>query len=170
MEMDKPKIVGALILIAYASIASSITQSKAIVLIADVISGAAVIGIAVLMYPLFKDLLARPYLLLKSIEGGFMITAGILFLFSTKAHDAVYFVHTYVFIVSAFIFYYLLYKEWLVPRFIPVWGMIGVILLLAANAMEILGNTMLLISIVGYAPIILNEVFMATWFILKGWR
>jgi len=47
-------IVGALILIAYAVLVSSITESKMTVMFFEAISGVAVILIAVLMFSLFK--------------------------------------------------------------------------------------------------------------------
>ncbi|GAG78300.1 unnamed protein product, partial [marine sediment metagenome] len=72
-------IVGALILIAYGVLASSITESKIIVMLFEVISGVAVILIAVLMFPLFKPYNEKAsfwYIFFRSIEGGLMIIAG----------------------------------------------------------------------------------------------
>ena len=66
-------IVGALILIAYGVLASSITESKIIVMLFEVISGVAVILIAVLMFPLFKPYNKTAslwYLVFRGIEGG----------------------------------------------------------------------------------------------------
>ena len=52
---DKKRAVyiGIMILLAYGVLVSGMTQAKVPVLIADMISGLSVIGIAVLMYPLF---------------------------------------------------------------------------------------------------------------------
>ncbi len=47
-------IVGILILVAYSVLASEVTDIKWVVTLLDVISGFAVIGIAVLMFPFFK--------------------------------------------------------------------------------------------------------------------
>jgi len=49
-------IVGVLILTAYGVLVSVLTQSRIIVMIADIISGLSVIGIAVFMYPYFKSI------------------------------------------------------------------------------------------------------------------
>jgi len=82
MKSDRTaKIVGALILIAYSVLVSSIIESKIIVMFFEAISGIAVIGIAVLMFPFFKPHnkgLAKSYLFLKTIEGGLMVIAGFL--------------------------------------------------------------------------------------------
>ena len=169
-------IVGILILIAYAVLANAITESKIIVMLSEVISGIAVIGIAVLMFPIFKPRskkLTLSYLFLKAIEGALMIIAGIFFLSLNvslfEARDPIYVIHTYIFIVSAFTFYVLLYKSKVIPRFISVWGLIAAVLLLIANLLEISIDTLPVILLaIGYSPIILNEVFLAIWLMVKG--
>ena len=91
----RTRLAGAFILIAYGVIISAFTENKIVVMLADVISGLAVIGIAVLMYPLFKDTneqFTKWYLGLKFVEGASMIIAGLLFL-STPfqyTHDLIY--------------------------------------------------------------------------------
>lgn len=74
-------IVGLLIIFAYAVLASSLIDSKIIVMISEALSGLAVIGIAVIMYPYFRSYkkISKSYLSLKSVEGLLMIIAGILF-------------------------------------------------------------------------------------------
>lgn len=171
-------IVGILILVAYGVLASSVIESKTIVMLFEVISGIAVVGIAVLMFPFFKpfnEKLTLSYLIFKTIEGALMIIAGILFLsISTsllEVRDGIYIIHTYVFILSALMFYYLLFKSKIIPRFISVWGIIAAILLLIANLLEIANLTLSTpILVLGYAPIILNEVFLAIWLIVKGFN
>lgn len=167
-------IVGALILVAYGVLASSVTESKIIVMIFEVISGAAVISIAVLMFPFFKSFskrLAVSYLSLKAVEGSLMIIAGILFssILFFGARDGIYVVHAYIFILSALIFYYLLYRSRLIPRFISIWGVIAIILLLITNLLELTGydHPMLLYL---YLPIVSNEVFLAAWLMVKGFN
>jgi predicted membrane channel-forming protein YqfA (hemolysin III family) len=105
---------GVFIIVVYGVLVSSITQSKIMVMFADVISGLAVIGIAVLMYPLFKETnkqFSKGYLFLKYAEGISMIIGGILFLSTSLQYTRGIIYedfHVYVFIISAFMFYYIL--------------------------------------------------------------
>ena len=75
------------------------------------------------------------------------------------------------FILGALIFYDLLYRSKILPRFIPVWGFIAIALLIAGNLIGDLGVSqefqpvMLL-----YLPIVLNELFLAVWLIAKGFN
>lgn len=172
----KAVTVGILILVAYAVLASTMTTSKMVVVPAEIISGLAVIGIAWIMRPLFMASgknLTMSYFVLKLIEGGLMVLVGLFFLFPDSAlfelRDLAYLVHTYTFIVSAFVFYALLYKSKLIPQFISVWGLVSVVLLLAVNVLTETGLTIpIAVLIVGYVPIMLNEVFLAIWLMVKG--
>jgi len=168
-------IVGALILIAYGVLASSITESKIIVMLFEVISGVAVILIAVLMFPLFKPYNEKAsfwYIFFRSIEGGLMIIAGILFLSHSNLllgiRDGIYVGHGYIFAIAALFFYYLLYQSKLIPRWLSVWGLIAAILLILVNLLEITG--LIPGSMILYLPIILNELFLAVWLIVKGFN
>ena len=168
-------LTGIFILIAYGVLASIFTQSKIIVMLADSVSGAAVIGIALLIFPLLKDTakkLTISYLSLKILEGGLMIAGGLFFLVDSLQYirDWVYNgIHLYSFIISGFIFYYLLYKSLLVPGFISVWGMIAVLSMFVTTILKIMGisnsvlDSMLLL-------IVTNEVFLAVWLIVKGFN
>jgi hypothetical protein len=172
---SRAMLVGIFILVAYGVLASAMTQSKIIVMLADVISGLAVIGIAVLMFPLFKNLdksLSRGYLILKYAEAILMILGGLLFFIDSTQYlrDIIYeSFHIYVFIVSGFMFYLLLFKSKLVPRFISIWG--------AAGLFAILVSTLLNLVNIQYAfldyflvLIITNEVFLAIWLMVKGFN
>ena len=141
----------------------------------EVISGIAVIGIAVLMFPLFKrynEKLSILYIVFRSIEGGLMIIAGFLFLSNSTSllgiRDGIYVGHGYIFAVAALMFYHLLYTSKLIPRFISVWGFIAAILLIFVNLLEVMG--IIPASIFLYLPIITNEVFLAMWLIFKGFN
>lgn len=159
-------------MIAYGVLVSSITQSKILVMAADVISGFAVIGIAVLMYPIFKmyKYQSFSYLLLKCVEGTLMIIGGLFFLSTSLQHfrDLIYNnVHIYTFIVGAFIFYYLLYKTRAVPRFIPIWGATGIFALLVSTLLKLMNVTYPAIDYL-LVLIITNEIFLAVWLMTKG--
>jgi len=169
-------IVGALILIAYDVLISGTLESKIIVMLLELISGVAVIAIAVIMFPILKlynERLTVGYVVFKFIEGFLMIIAGIIFLSHStsllEVRDWIYVSHAYIFILGALIFYYLLYQSKLIPRFISVWGVIALILLLVGNLLEIMGLSPAMLIFL-YLPIMLNEVFLAIWLIFKGFN
>jgi len=168
-------IVGVLILIAYGVLASSITESKIAVMLFEAISGVAVILIAVLMFPLFTPYNEKAsfwYIVFRSIEGGLMIIAGILFLSHNNLllgiRDGIYVGHGYIFAVAALFFYYLLYQSKLIPRWLSVWGFIAAILLILANVLEL--TSLIPGAMILYLPIISNEVVLAIWLIVKGFN
>lgn len=156
--------VGIMILLAYGVLVSSMTQAKVPVLLADVISGLSVIGIAVLMYPLFKvfsKIISQIYLILRCIEGILMLVGGFVFLVSPSIRGMIYDnIHIYVFIFGAFVFYYLLYLSKLVPRFISIWGLLGTATLALSIILPVPEYFLVLI--------ITNEVFLAGWLMVKG--
>jgi hypothetical protein len=174
-QLNRAIFVGILLLAAYGVLASSLTQSKIIVMLADVISGLAVIGIAVLMFPLFKKSnkqLSLGYLFLKYVEGSLMIIAGLLFLSTSTQylHNLIYdSIHVYVFIISGFMFYYLLYKSELVPKFISIWGVSGIFALLISTIFK-LANIQYPIIDYLLVLIITNEIFLAIWLMVKGFN
>jgi hypothetical protein len=71
------------------------------------------------------------------------------------------------FAVGAVVLYVLLYRTRLGPRFIAVWGLVAVALVVTFNLtgadVTEFGPAVLLV-----APIILNEFFLAGWLIVKG--
>ena len=77
-------------------------------------------------------------------------------------------IHMLIFCANAGLFYYLLYHSHIVPRFIAVWGFLG-------GVLGLLGPLCILFGIKGggmwlYLPIGLNELFLALWLLLKGFR
>jgi hypothetical protein len=168
-------IVGVLILVAYSLLGSGNPDAKIMGMFLEVISGVAVIAISVMMFPLFKPYNERAsfwYLVSRIIEGALMIIAGILFLSHSTSlleiRDGIYVGHAYIFAVAALIFYYLLYQSRLIPRWISVWGVIAAILLILVNLLEVMG--VISASMILYLPIILNEVVLAIWLIVKGFN
>jgi hypothetical protein len=163
--------VGIMILLAYGVLVSYATQAKIPVLLADVISGLSVIGIAVLMYPLFKifdKVISQAYLVLRYIEGILMLIGGFVFLVSPNARGVIYdSIHIYAFILGALAFYYLFYVGKLVPRFISLWGFLGTGTLALSTGLKLFG---LSFPILDYFLILIisNEVFLSGWLIFKG--
>ena len=168
-------IVGVLILLAYSLLGSDNPEAKVLGMSLEVISGLAVFAIAILMFPLFRpynNTASFWYLVSRGIEGGLMIIAGILFLSHStlllEIRDGIYVGHAYIFAVAALIFYYLLYRSKLIPRWISVWGVIAAVLLILVNVLEIMGIVPGLMIL--YLPIILNELVLAIWLMVKGFN
>ncbi len=153
----------------------------------ELINGLAVVGIAVAMFPLFKkysEALALGYVAIRIIEAVIVIAAVIsplsLIALSQEyvqagAPDASYFqtlgssflaaralwvslMLGIFFSLGALLFYYLLYQSKLVPRWLSVWGLVAVILLLTWNLLEMFGISISAGMILAL-PIILNEIF-----------
>ena len=76
------------------------------------------------------------------------------------------------FVVGALMYYYIFYKSKLIPRWLSVWGLIGVPFWIAEILLNIFGliepfstNAILL-----DLPIAINEVVLAVWLIVKGFN
>ncbi len=81
--------------------------------------------------------------------------------------------HIYIFIftLGASIFYYLLNKSQLVPRFLSVWGILGAIILFTGTLLSMLGLISLSQAMNFFAPPIgLNELALSIWLIAKGFN
>jgi hypothetical protein len=164
----------------------------------ELINGIAVVGIAVLMFPIFKEhneALALGYVGVRIIEAVMQIASDIIPLslltvsqeyLTAGAADASYLqasgnlfiaarahlVGTMLgifFSLGALVFYYLLYQSKLVPRFISIWGLIGAVLVLTWNLLETFGISISAGMILAL-PIILNEIFLGIWLIVKGFN
>ena len=162
----------------------------------ELITGLCVVGIAVMLFPVLKkqnEGLALGYVALRTIEAVIIMAAVVSPLAlvgisrgyavagapDTAAHHLVglafvevrkllvgQFTGTF-FCLAAYLLFYLLYRSKLVPRFISVWGLIAVTLVLAWNWLELFG-VHVPPGMVLALPMILNEVFLAIWLIVKG--
>jgi hypothetical protein len=162
----------------------------------ELINGIAVVGIAVTLFPILKrqdEGIALGYVGFRVIESVFCIvgaviplslitlsqeylkagasadassfqTLGALFI-AARAHLAGLLIPIF-FGLGALLFYYLLYQSKLIPRFISVWGFIGVALMLTLNFLEIDISVGMILAL----PIILNEIFLGIWLIVKGFN
>ena len=83
--------------------------------------------------------------------------------------EDLYLVHTYVFIVSAFLLYYLFLKSRRVPKWLSVWGLVAVVLLTIGNVLQLVGVVLPTVLLaLFFSQIMLNEVVLAVYFIVKG--
>jgi hypothetical protein len=164
----------------------------------ELINGLAVVGIAVMMFPIFKkhaEALALGYVAIRIIEAVIVIAAVIspLSLIALSqdyvkagAPDAPFFqtlgtsflaaralwvglMLGIFFSLGALLFYYLLYQSKLVPRWLSVWGFIGAALVLTWNLLEMFGIS-ISAGVILAVPIILNEIFLGIWLIVKGFN
>lgn len=164
----------------------------------ELINGLAVVGIAVLMYPILKkqnEALALGYVALRIIEAVIVVAAVVSPLtlialsqeYAAAGSASAPYIQTLgasfievrtmlvgqmlgiFFSLAALIFYYLLYQSVLVPRFIPIWGFISVALVLIWNLLELFGIS-ISAGMIFALSMILNEVFMGLWLIVKGFN
>jgi hypothetical protein len=163
----------------------------------ELINGIAVVGIGVLMFPVlrrFNESMALGYLALRIVEGVFcsVIVISPLSLLTLShdylesgASDASYYQAVGALSMAeranvsglliplflglgALLFYSLLYQSKLLPRYIPVWGLIAVVLILALNILLTLNVDVGGMALVFALPIILNEIYLGIWLIIKG--
>jgi hypothetical protein len=70
------------------------------------------------------------------------------------------------FILGAVMFYWLLYKSRLVPRWLSVWGLVGAALYIVAALGSMFGLSLGVLM----APLAVQEMVMAVWLIAKGFN
>jgi hypothetical protein len=157
-------------------------------------------GIAIWLYPVIRkhnEALALGSVGFRLIEGVFHLVGviGLLSLVTLSqeyvkagAPDASYFqslgtlllaardwagvLGSFAFILGALMYYYIFYQSKLIPRWLSVWGLIGVPLWIAAELLIMFGliesfsTNAILLDI----PIGLNEMVLAVWLIVKGFN
>lgn len=74
--------------------------------------------------------------------------------------------------LGALMYYYLFYQSKLIPRFISVWGLLGIALVLADSLFIMFGLYVRFstIAIIINLPIAVQEMFLAVWLIVKGFN
>jgi hypothetical protein len=166
----------------------------------ELIMAVSVAGIAIWLYPILKkynEALALGSVGFRVVEG-VLYTVGVIGLLSlvtlsqefvkVGAPDASYFqtlgtlllavrdwaggLGSLSFILGALIYYYIFYQSKLIPRWLSVWGLIGVPFWIAADFLRMFGliepfsTMMILLNI----PIAVNEIVLAVWLIVKGFN
>jgi len=173
---------------------STDSTTVTIAMLLDLLCGAAVFGISVLLFPLlkkFNENIALWYVGLRLNEWVCVTVSGIFLMTLLSVSDG--YIHTNTsdqgylltlgtyllkargitkilmllgFCLSSTLFYYLLFVAKLLPRFITVWGLIGIAFLFAEVMSNIFGRS--LGGIVLMLPMGLNEIFLGIWLIVKG--
>ena len=162
----------------------------------SLIMAVSVAGIGVMMFPILKkqnEALALGYVGARIVEAVMFIVTVISWLLllilsqeyvKAGAPDVSYFqtigtlfmaerywptlMVAIFFSLGALMFYYLLYRSKLIPRFISVWGLIGATLVLSGALSDMFGynlEMMIYGSLMG-----LNELFLGVWLIAKGFN
>ena len=173
---QRASFAGVLIIVAYSMLTYTITENITLGVITDIISGFAVIGIPLLMFPIFNadenKKINYAYLVSRFIEGILMIIGGIIILNPSleRYRDIIYQnIHIYFFIVGALFFYILFYRTQVIPRFISVWGILATIILFIVTIIKLFGFNLSILNVL-LIPMILNELFLAVWLIIKGFN
>lgn len=156
----------------------------------EIINGISVMFIASLLYKyirVFSEKLAVSYLALRIVEGVVCILAATIALsyiglsedltnsnivsirvmsntLSSIRGDIVGLLIPIFFTSSALMLYYTFHITKMVPKFIVIWGYIGSGLILLMNILPIPTEYFMIFAL----PIILNELFLGFWLIIKG--
>jgi hypothetical protein len=89
-----------------------------------------------------------------------------------KGHDSINVISQIVFPLGALMFYYLLYKSKLIPRWISGWGLIAAILWITNAFLGLFGLIIQwsTVQVILSLPIFLQEMVLAVWLIVKGFN
>jgi hypothetical protein len=75
-----------------------------------------------------------------------------------------------VFSIGSLMFYYLLYKQKLIPRWLSGWGLIGATLFLASAFLPLLSYVSSSTLVFLHLPGAVNQMVLAVWLIVKGFN
>jgi hypothetical protein len=111
--------------------------------------------------------LSQEYVQAGSLEASYFQTLGTLLQGVTHLPMTIF-----VFSLGALMFYTLLYRSKLIPRWLSVWGFIAIMLQLATGFLIIFGlqTAFSNLNIIMNFPIFLQEMVMAVWLIVKGFN
>ena len=94
--------------------------------------------------------------------------------FVQSVNDWAFSIYLVVFCLGAVLFYFVLYKSKLIPRFISAWGFLAAALLLTGSVLILLevftGISQLGLELIFVLPIAVNEMVLAIWLIVKGFN
>ena len=76
---------------------------------------------------------------------------------------------TIALVLGALMFYSMLYRSRLIPRFISVWGLVGALAVLATAMLDTFGINPGSLEFLGVL-MLLNELFLGVWLIVKGFN
>lgn len=165
----------------------------------ELVNGVAYLGIAVLMYSLFRrrfPSMALAYVAFRVIEFIMqtlsdlsplaLLTVSEEFVLAgapaTSSFEVVgtlllaqrYWAFQMVSItlaLGALLFYTMLYRTGLIPRWLSVWGLLGAVTVLTTTMLELFNlDVSTAIGVILGVPMLLNELFLGVWLIAKGFN
>jgi hypothetical protein len=164
----------------------------------SIIAYLACAGIAVVMYPVLKKWnagLALGSVVFRTIETAFymvglvslmsLVTLGQQFttagaadraslqaignlLVTVRDHAAL--LAVFAFCLGAFMYYYLFFQSRLIPRWLSGFGIVAIILMMAACVLALFSGNRITSYIPLAAPIFMQEMVLAVWLIVKGFN
>ncbi len=163
-----------------------------------IISAFTSVGIAIAMYPVIKERnagLALGSVIFRTIEAVFYMVgvASLLSLltlsqqFTTagaadrtslqvignllvSVHDHTGLLAVFAFCLGAFMYYYLFFQSRLIPRWLSGFGIVAIILIMAASVLALFSGNRITSYIPLVAPIAVQEMVLAVWLIVKGFN
>ena len=146
--------------------------------------GMACANIAVWINPIIKDGnpgLATASVVFRGIEGALLImmaaillalgSAGAQVRFALGFYDALGQVVAFAFCFGAMMYYLAMWQQKVVPRWLSGWGIVAIVLHTLATALTFVGvESFGTVNIALNAPIALQEMVLAVWLIIKGFR
>jgi hypothetical protein len=189
-----PSLTGTDYLTRFSAHTNQVAAGALFYLVAAFASG----GIALAMYPVMKGSnagLALGSVVFRALEAGFYMvevvillslltlgqqftTAGaadrMLFqavgnsLVSLREHAAL--VGVFAFCLGAFMYYYLFFQSRLIPRWLSGFGIVAIMLMMAACVLALFSGNMITSYIPLAFPIFLQEMVLAVWLIVKGFN
>ena len=142
-------------------------------IILEIINALAVLGIGIILFPVLRNFqrnAAKMYLALRILEALACLAAPLVLVILTNGNDLRMFftgkIIPLFFCIGAMVLYYILYAYRLLPRFIAIWGFIGITGIIVLNLVKIETSVGMLLAL----PIILNEIFLGFWLIAKGFN
>ena len=129
----------------------------------------AVTYLALVIGWLFLPLISQAYIKASAADASYFQSLGDLVL---KANDQIGHVLTIVFILGALMFYYVLYRSKLVPRWLSAWGLLAAIPYFVSGVLGLLTllSPMSTIQMVLVLPLAIQEMVLAVWLIVKGFN
>jgi hypothetical protein len=155
-------------------------------------------SIAVVMYPVLKGWnagLALGSVVFRTIEAAFymvglvcllsLLTLGQQFTSALAAdraslqaigdslvsvHDRAGLLAVFAFCLGAFMYYYLFFRSRLIPRWLSGFGIVAIILMMAACVLSLFSGNRITSYIPLAFPILLQEMVLAVWLIVKGFN
>ena len=96
-------------------------------------------------------------------ESSYFQAAGTMWL---AAHNWIFGLNPVVFGSGGLMFYFLLYRSRLIPRWLSIWGFLGAAFIIVFGLLGMFGTVMMYLAV----PIAVQEMAMASWLIIKGFN